>query len=353
MAPPLRVLVVDDSIVNRLSIENVLAAHEGIEVVGRAKNGEEALQIALATKPDVITLDLEMPRMDGFTFLRILMSKRPTPVIVVSSYGNKETVFRALELGAVDFVARNDAHPEDRNHLKQVVEKVLLARFLRPLPTSFPKTPPPSQQRGRPPLDSFEDRRAPTFKYVVVIAASTGGPTALLEIFARLPRKFPGAILVAQHMPDRFTKTFAERLDKRGAMPVRETKDGDVVMQNQGFVSPGGLVTRLKQGAPAVGEFVLAVGLPTLADRYAPSADALMGSAARVAGARTIGIILTGMGDDGVVGARAIRAAGGKVIAESELTAVVHGMPGAAIRGGVVDGVLPLGDIATYLATLS
>ena len=153
-------------------------------------------------------------------------------------------------------------------------------------------------------------------------------------------------------MPDRFTKTFAERLDKRGAMPVRETKNGDVVVQHEGFVSPGGLVTRITQGPAAVGEFILSVSLPTPADRFAPSADALMESAAKVAGKRTIGIILTGMGDDGVAGARAIRAAGGKVIAESEVTAVVHGMPGAAMRAGVVDRVMPLGDIATYLATL-
>ncbi len=351
MAPPLRVLVVDDSVVNRVSIENVLAAQAGVEVIGRAKNGEEALQIALGAKPDVITLDLEMPRMDGFTFLRILMTKRPTPVIVVSSYGNKETVFRALELGAVDFVARNDARPDDRDHLQQVVEKVLQARNVRPMPSSAARTPPASPARGRAPLESVDLGRPNVLKFLVVIAASTGGPTALLDIFGRVPRRFPGAILVAQHMPDRFTKTFAERLDKRGAMSVREARDGDLVVAHEGLVSPGGLITRLRPGTGAT-EFALATSAPTPADRYAPSADALMESAAKLAGPRTIGVVLTGMGDDGVAGARAIRAAGGRVIAESEETAIVHGMPGAAIRAGVVDRILPLGDIATYLATL-
>jgi two-component system chemotaxis response regulator CheB len=153
-------------------------------------------------------------------------------------------------------------------------------------------------------------------------------------------------------MPDRFTKTFAERLDKRGAMAVHEVRDGDVVAPHEGFVSPGGLITRIKPG-PTPGELVLTTSPPTAADRYAPSADALMESAAKHLGPRAIGVVLTGMGDDGVAGARAIRAAGGRVVAESEETAIVHGMPGSAIRAGVVDRVMPLGDIVTYLATLS
>jgi len=354
MNPTLRVLVVDDSVVNRFSIEAVLRAHDRIEVIGHAKNGEEALQIALTKKPDVITLDIEMPKMDGFTFLRILMSKQPTPVIVVSSYGSKETVFRALELGALDFVARAHDRPDDQSVLQQIVAKVLLARSVGLLPHATYKTPPLGMPAVRTKADPTEAVAGLPIKHLVVIAASTGGPSALMEIFDRLPAKFPGAVLVAQHMPDRFTKTFAERLDRRSSISVQEAKDLDVVMTHRAFVCPGGLVTTVRAAVTGTpGEIVVMCGAPTSPDRYAPSADLLMESAAKVGGARTLGVILTGMGDDGVKGARAIRAAGGKVIVESEETAIVNGMPGAAVRAKAVDRVMRLGDIAAYLANLA
>ncbi len=354
--PKLRVLVVDDSMMNRFSIESVLRTHAGIEVIGHAKNGEQALQLALGLKPDVITLDIEMPKMDGFTFLRILMSRMPIPVIVVSSYGNKETVFRALELGAVDFVARNEARPDDPALLGQVVTKVLLARDVRTLKSLSPsphRTPPLGIPRPETKPETIEALIAVPLKHVVVIAASTGGPSALVEIFNRVPTRFPGTILVAQHMPERFTRTFAERLDRRSAIRVREGKDLDLVTAQQAFVCPGGLLTTLRASvAGSRAEFGLSCMPPTSPDRFAPSADALMESAAKVAGPRTIGVVLTGMGDDGMKGAQAIRKAGGRVIAESEETSIVHGMPGATIRAGFADKVLTLGEIAAYVAAL-
>lgn len=354
--PKLRVLVVDDSLMNRFSIESELRAHAGIEVIGHAKNGEEALRLALGLRPDVITLDIEMPKMDGFTFLRILMSRMPIPVIVVSSYGNKETVFRALELGAVDFVARSEARPDDPALLGQVVAKVLVARDMRSLKSVSPspyRTPPLGIARPETKPETLDALTAVPLKHVVVIAASTGGPSALVEIFARVPTRFPGAVLVAQHMPERFTKTFAERLDRRSAMRVREAKDLDLVTAQQAFVCPGGLTTTVRAAvAGSRAEFGLACVPPTSPDRFAPSADALMESVAKVAGTRAIGVVLTGMGDDGTKGARAIRAAGGRVIAESEETAIVHGMPGAVIRAGLADKILPLSEIAAAIAAL-
>lgn len=345
--PKVRVLVVDDSAINRFNIEGALAAQDGVEVVGRARNGEEALQIVMQKKPDAITLDLEMPKMDGFTFLRILMAKQPTPVIVVSSYGNKETVFRALELGAIDFVARSEQALGDPDVMRQIAEKVQLVRSLRQIP--MPLTLPPPQRNDAQDVGNFPV----PFKHAVVIASSTGGPTALLEIFSRLPSRFPGAILIAQHMPDRFTRTFAERLDKRGRLHVTEAKDGDLVVARRGFVCPGGQWVYVRPTPPGkIGECSLEVTAPLEGERYAPSADLLMTSAAEVFGARTIGVILTGMGDDGAEGARAIRNAGGRVIVESERTAAVFGMPGAAIRADVVDEILGLPDIAAYLAGL-
>jgi two-component system chemotaxis response regulator CheB len=292
--------------------------------------------------------------MDGFTFLRILMSKAPTPVIVVSSYSQRENVFKALELGALDFVPKPDRlGPEATEVREEILQKVKLVRWLRPsfVPTALirrqnsgafhPDGRPatwdePSAVTGRP-------YRLP--RTLVAIASSTGGPSALLSIFGRLVAS-TAAFVVAQHMPDKFTRTFAERLDKRGTVRTSEASDGDLVAQAMGFVCPGRKCMEIvKHG----GELRLRVvpGAPT--DRFIPSADRLFKSVA-ASGVKCIGVILTGMGDDGVEGARAIRDAGGIVIAESQETAVVNGMPGAAVRAGVASEVLPLPQIGEYLA---
>lgn len=350
----LRVLVVDDSAYNRRTIADILSAAPDLELVGRAGDGEEALQLLGQLKPDVITLDLEMPRMDGFTFLRILMARHPTPVIVISSYSQKENIFKALELGAIDFVAKPERQPVvDPAFRDELLSKIALVRSLRPLrPTVIPPRPSlPSIGHEAPAV-----RQGGPVRHLVAVASSTGGPTALVEIFSKIPERFPGAILVAQHMPDKFTKTFAERLNKKGHLRVTEAEDGDLVENRTAFVCPGRLcmsVEVVPSSAGAGGELRLSVGPPDAEDRYVPSGDRLLRSAASAVGTRAVGIILTGMGDDGVAGARAIREAGGTVIAESEETAVVHGMPAAAVRAGVVDEVLTLEEIAEFLALLA
>ncbi|HVY47326.1 MAG TPA: chemotaxis-specific protein-glutamate methyltransferase CheB [Minicystis sp.] len=355
LPPALRVLVVDDSAYNRKNIADILAGSEEIEVVGKAGDGDEALRLASQLKPDCITLDLEMPRMDGFTFLRILMARQPTPVIVVSSYSNKENVFKALELGAIDFVAKPDRQfSPDGPIRKEILSKVLLVRNLRPL------APAGGRAAARAPMPSIaEAGRAATvaLRYVVAIASSTGGPSALLELFSRVPDRFPGAILIAQHMPDKFTKTFAERLDKKGGVRVVEAADGELVAARRAYVCPGKMCMELyampgSAGQGSLGDLRLRVSPPAASDRYVPSADRLMKSVAAVAGGRAVGVVLTGMGDDGMAGARAIRAAGGPVVVESEETAVVFGMPGATIRAGAASEQLPLHAIADWLASL-
>ncbi|HEY6460412.1 MAG TPA: chemotaxis-specific protein-glutamate methyltransferase CheB [Polyangiaceae bacterium] len=357
-APPIRLLVVDDSAYNRRNIADVFAQHSEVEVVGKAGDGEDALKQVTALKPDVITLDLEMPRMDGFTFLRILMSRAPTPVIVISSYSQRENVFKALELGALDFVPKPERLGPDATDVREeILQKVLLVRSLRPsfVPTSLIRrqnsgafkpdgTPaswdePSAVTGGRP-------YRAP--KIVVAIASSTGGPSALLHVFGKLPATTQGAFVVAQHMPDKFTRTFAERLDKRGPVKTAEAADGDSVGMATGFVCPGRKCMEL---VVQRGELSLRVAPALAGDRYVPSADRLFKSVAAT-GWKCIGVILTGMGDDGVEGAKAIRAAGGIVIAESQETAVVNGMPGAAVRAGVASEVMPLPQIGDYLAKL-
>ncbi len=347
----LRVLVVDDSAVNRRSISDALSLSSEVEVVGKAADGEEALRLALLLRPDVITLDLEMPKMDGFTFLRILMSRQPTPVVVVSSYSQKENVFKALELGALDFVAKPEkgGASELSSIRDELISKVLTVRSLRP-----------STLNARPRLESVSKlsampaprvRELTPPKRVIAIASSTGGPTALIEIFTRLPEEWSNALMVAQHMPEKFTKTFAQRLDKRAKIAVSEADDGDVVGAGFGFICPGRRCLEIEPESPD--RMRVRVLAPLESDRYIPSADRLFRSVARVFGDRAVGIILTGMGDDGVLGARAIMEAGGTVVAESEETAVIYGMPGSAVRAGVVTRSLPITKIADYVAGLT
>jgi len=352
---PIRLLVVDDSAYNRRNIADVFVNAPGVEVVGKAADGEEALKLATLLKPDAITLDLEMPRMDGFTFLRILMAKQPTPVIVVSSYSQRENVFKALELGALDFVPKPDRlGPEAIDVREEILQKVLLVRSLRPsfVPTSLIRrqTSGSWTADGRPIAMGATAPVSATYKVpkqIVAIASSTGGPSALLQIFAKIPPTTQAGFVVAQHMPDKFTRTFAERLDKRGPVRTAEAQDNDLVSQVTGFVCPGRKCMEVVWGS----EVRLRVGPAAQSDRYVPSADKLFKSVA-AGGSKTIGVILTGMGDDGVEGARAIRDAGGTVIAESQETAVVNGMPGAAVRAGVASKVLPLPQIAEFLAGL-
>jgi two-component system chemotaxis response regulator CheB len=360
VSKPIRLLVVDDSAYNRRNIADVFAGVSDVEVVGKAADGEEALRLASLLKPDVITLDLEMPRMDGFTFLRILMSRQPTPVIVVSSYSQKENVFKALELGALDFVAKPTTQiaPDATDLREQILEKVLLVRQLRanivpPQPISKRQVSGNWTADGRPSYpESGAMRAAAAYvapKFLIAIASSTGGPSALLEIFSKIPASSTAGFVVAQHMPDKFTRTFAERLDRKGVVRTTEAQNGDRVGKLTGFVCPGRQCMEVVQNGV---EFRLTVASPKPDDRYVPSADRLLKSVAQSAGARAIGVILTGMGDDGVEGARAIRNAGGVVVAESQDTAVVYGMPGAAIRAGIPQKVLPLPQIAEFIASL-
>ncbi|MGA3121801.1 MAG: chemotaxis-specific protein-glutamate methyltransferase CheB [Polyangiaceae bacterium] len=354
-ARPIRLLVVDDSAYNRRNIADVFADHSEVEVVGKAADGEEALKLVTLLKPDVVTLDLEMPRMDGFTFLRILAATAPTPVIVVSSYSQRENVFKALELGALDFVAKPDRlTPEAMEVREELLKKVLLVRSLGPsfVPNSLVRR----QGSGAFTVDGaaagFDPAPArPAALYrppkrVIAIASSTGGPSALLQLFARFPATTAAAFVVAQHMPDKFTRTFAERLDKRGAVRTVEATDGDLLEPATGFICPGRKCMELVRKGP---EFRLRVGPAAATDRYVPSANRLFNSVAFL-GPSCIGVVLTGMGDDGLEGARAIRDAGGIIIAESQETAIVNGMPGAVVRAGLASEVLPLPSIGEYLS---
>jgi two-component system chemotaxis response regulator CheB len=268
-------------------------------------------------------------------------------VIVVSSYSHKENVFKALELGAIDFVAKPDRYADAE--LEQIrldlLSKVLLVRGLRP--TAVVQR---SVSEERPPAPVAASAALPP-RHVVAIACSTGGPTALLEILSKLPQRTSNTILVAQHMPAKFTRTFADRLNRRSQLRVSEARDGDEVIEAAVYICPGSRCMELVPG-PARGTLALNVVAPAATDRYVPSADRLFASVARVAGSRAVGVVLTGMGEDGVQGARAIADAGGAVIVESERTAVVHGMPGAVLRAGVPQRTLMLDEMSDFLTAL-
>ncbi|MFO0683556.1 MAG: chemotaxis-specific protein-glutamate methyltransferase CheB [Sandaracinus sp.] len=350
----LRVLVVDDSAFNRRTIAEILSSIPNVEVIGKAGDGEQALAMVLAERPDLVTLDLEMPRMDGFTLLKVLMAKRPTPVIVVSGRGAKPDVFRALELGAIDFVVKpsTNASMELASIRAELEQKVQLVAQLRPakLGDGTRVTTTGLQRRvntdGERPLPAD-----PLPKRVIVIASSTGGPPALVTLFSRLPSDLPAAIVVAQHMPERFTKTFADRLERLGGIRVGELDDREPLRAGRAVVCPGGRCIEIvaKGSVPWVRTLA-----PSAEDRYVPSGDRLFESAAAVYGPRTIAVVLTGMGDDGTRGARAVKAQGGLVIAEGEDSAAIYGMPGSVVRAGVADHSLAIhlmGDALTRFVT--
>jgi two-component system chemotaxis response regulator CheB len=341
----IKALVVDDSAYNRTVITQMLASDGAIEVVGAATDGVDAIGKTLRLAPDVITLDLEMPNMDGFTFLRWLMKERPTPVLVISSRSDSRSVFRALELGAVDFLAK----PEAR--ISRSIEGIrddLLAKVhavpglaMGKVQSAIGLLSRPAPPRVMAKEDEF--RACPSPVEVVAIAASTGGPPAIQTILTALPPDFGAGIVVAQHMPAGFTKSFAERLNKISALVVTEAAAGDRIKPGLALIAPGGhhlLVRRDRDGLYAE----LAERGP--ADKYVPSADRMMASVAEACGPAALGVVLTGMGRDGTEGAAAIKRQKGHCLAESEESAVIFGMPHEAIRAGAVDKVVELRGMA-------
>jgi two-component system, chemotaxis family, protein-glutamate methylesterase/glutaminase len=339
-----RVLTIDDSAYNRMTIAEVLESSGEITVVGRAANGEEGLRQAFSLKPDVITLDLEMPKMDGFTFLRILMSRQPTPVIVISSYARKQNVFKALELGAVDFIAKPSRNISANlgSIRDELVAKVLMVRQLRigsVLPRILETAASPEPAGEVPPKEAaFQVSEMG----LVVIGASTGGPPALQNIFQNLSRHLPLAFMVAQHMPENFTKAFADRLNRYTSLRVKEAEGCEVLEPGRVYIAPGGKNLKVAKSGKAL---VVQVQKAEQGTKYVPSIDELFRSAADAMGEKVMAILLTGMGSDGKDGIAAVKDGGGVTLAESQETAVIFGMPKEAIDTGKVDMVIRLDKI--------
>ena len=334
-----KVLIVDDSAYTRQLMKRIIEQDPGLTVAGIAGDGVDAMAKTLRLKPDIITLDFEMPEMDGFSFLRWLMRERPTPVIMVTSHNDSKTVFKALELGAVDFIAK----PTKRASLElQSIEKDLLRKIrgikqirLDILSKNLELL--DREENVEPAGDTDQES-----VQVVAVGSSTGGPAALQIILTRLPAHFPAGIIVSQHMPRGFTGPLSERLNKLAQIRIKEAADNDLIEPGTVLICPGGYHLGLKRKGPKT---VVVLKEGRLTDKYVPSVDYMMSSAAEVFGANAMGVLLTGMGNDGAQGMVEIKGKGGYTIAESEESAVVFGMPAEAIKAGAAESVLPISDI--------
>jgi two-component system chemotaxis response regulator CheB len=332
----IRVLVVDDSAVVRRVLSEALSAAPGIEVVGSAVDPYVARDKIAQLRPDVITLDIEMPRMDGLTFLEKLMAHHPLPVVVVSSLtpASSAMALRALALGAVGVVCKPSSQFSVQEVANDVVQQVRAAAHAR-VRASL------DEVRKRP-VSAQITRDLITTRKILAIGASTGGPQALERFLTALPASCPGTVIV-QHMPGQFTKDFAKRLDGLCEVQVSEATDGEEVTTGKVLIAPGGLHMMLQRSGASYS--VRLKDAPAV-NHHRPSVDVLMHSVAKAAGANAVGVILTGMGADGARGMLAMRTAGAHTIAQDEATSVVYGMPKEAfLIGGAVE-VLPLPEIA-------
>jgi two-component system chemotaxis response regulator CheB len=342
MSERIRVLVVDDSALMRKLIPAILARDSSIEVVGTAMDGAFALKKIEELKPDVVTLDLEMPRMDGMETLRLIMRRTPLPVILFSTHSKEGgyATFKALAMGAVDFLAK----PKDASsHLDEIADQ-LIAKIKVAKRAVGRKLPPAVIEETTAPKKATRAALPP--RRVIAIGISTGGPNALQFVLSQIPADFQSAIVIVQHMPEGFTEMFAKRLDECCALEVHEARSGDLLLAGRVLICPGNrhmMVRRMPRGDMVI----LSDGPPVNGHR--PSADVLFHSVAQEFGLTTVGILMTGMGDDGAEGLGAIKAAGGMTIAQSEDTCVVSGMPRAAILKGYANKIVPLDGLSGYL----
>ncbi|MGB9081988.1 MAG: chemotaxis response regulator protein-glutamate methylesterase [Desulfuromonadaceae bacterium] len=349
----IRIVVVDDSAFSRRSITRMLEGLDSVEVVGYATNGEEGIQKVITLKPDLVTLDLEMPKMDGFTLLRILTTRFSLPVIVISALGGADKIFRALELGALDFVAKPSSSASVdllsiKEDLQKKVLQVLALKPSRHIPSIAGVT--LSERRCAEPVPVGGVAGGMHHAIdLVAIGSSTGGPPALQQIFSAFEQKYPFAVVVSQHMPAGFTKAFADRLNRSSLFDIKEAEDGDLVLPGRVLIAPGG---RNMIFEVCGGQVTARIVEPTESDRYVPSVDVMLQSCAGIYRKRAAAVILTGMGNDGSKGIQTIKEQGGCVIAESEETAVVYGMPREAVATGVVDRCVPLDRVASEIILL-
>jgi len=342
-AKKIRVLVADDSSFMRGSIARTLTT-AGFEVIGQAKDGRDAVDKVVQLGPDVVTMDFNMPEMNGAEAVREIMKRRPTPVLMFSAHtrqGARET-FEALGAGAVDFVTKpaGEVSADLSKIAAELTRKLIAAAASKPRPAVVAAAPPARRATSSPAATTTLPGGLPR---LCVIAVSTGGPAALSELIPALPGDLRLAIVIVQHMPAHFTAALAERLDAQSQLTVREAAEGDRPMAGLALIAPGDRHLEFDDR----GMVVLGDAPPVHGCR--PAADLTMQSAAKVYGRRTVGVVMTGMGKDGAAGALAIKKAEGKTFAQDQATSVIFGMPRASIDAGAIDEVVPLGELAAHL----
>ena len=347
-----RVLIVDDSATVRQALTAVLESDPQIEVIGVASDPFQAARRIADQIPDVITLDVEMPRMDGITFLRRLMAQHPIPVVMCSSLteSGSETLFQALEAGAVDVILKPkmgvaEHLAESRIRICDAVKGAARARIRgrRDAPPTYGAHEPEKKLNADAMLPPPSGRAmARTTESIVCIGASTGGTESLRLVLEALPAAAPGIVIV-QHMPEKFTASFANRLNGLCQVDVKEAVDGDAVLRGRVLIAPGNLHTMIERSGA---NYHVSVRSGPLVSRHRPSVDVLFRSAARSAGSNAVGVIMTGMGDDGARGLEEMKQAGARTLAQDEATSVVFGMPKEAIARGCVDKIVPLPQMA-------
>ena len=350
----IRVLIVDDSASVRQSLGEILSGDSGIEVMGMASDPFAAVERIRQEIPDVMTLDIEMPRMDGLTFLEKIMSQHPIPVVICSSLAisGSDVALAALEKGAVEIVAKprmgtREFFEDSRIRICDAIKAAALARFAKDRPT---RAAPPSPKLSADAVLAKPDSRAmiQTTEKVVAVGASTGGTEALRLFLEAMPLDAP-AIAIVQHMPEQFTARFAERLNKSCRITVKEAAENDSLLRGQALIAPGNKHMLLKRSGA---RYYVELREGPLVSRHRPSVDVLFRSAARYAGRNVVGVIMTGMGDDGAKGMLEMKEAGAFNIAQDEASCVVFGMPAEAIKKQAVSRVLPLGAIAPEVVRL-
>lgn len=338
---PIRVLVVDDSAFMRTAISGMVSSDPDLVVVGTAGDGIEAIKQVIKLKPDVITLDVEMPRMNGLETLKVLMEKCPLPVLMISSLttqGAKETL-AALDLGALDFVAKN-LDELSSNILKiehEIVSKLkaIGRKKIKLRSAVLPAVVPPVYTGP----NHYSNKVS-----VVAIGVSTGGPKALQDVLPLLPKDFPAAILIVQHMPKGFTAPFAARLRQLSKMEIKEAEHGEVIKPGVGYIAPGGIHMRAVKNKSI--EVLIELAEQPTETLHRPSVDIMMTSVAQAYPCRSLGVIMTGMGQDGLEGIREMKKAGAKTLAQDEESCIVYGMPKAVVDAGLADKVVSLQSMA-------
>lgn len=341
----IKVLVVDDSAFMRKELKNILESDPEIKVIATARNGEEGLIKTLELQPDVVALDINMPIMDGLTMLQHIMIKSPRPCVIISSLTQDDAsiTFEALEIGAIDYVAKPSGtiSLDISKQKSEIISKIKAASKAK-LGKKIKRT-----KIG---TKKLRPLRGDPCSKIVVIGVSTGGPRTLLEIIPKLPMDLDAGVIIAQHMPASFTTTFASRLNSVSKIRVQEAQKGDILENSLVLIAPGGYNMTVTKYIDGKGSMVLLDRSPSTI--FVPCINILFNSISRSFGKKVIGVILTGMGNDGVSGLKKIREVGGRTIVEDENTAVVFGMPKEAIKAGAAEFILPVNEISEKIVEL-